>query len=233
MMKRLICSIIGCALIVAGIQKIAPKTDKQLYAAVVRLSDGKSGCTGVQVKTPSGKQVILTARHCMDIAENGGVAKDEAGKEHKVSPIASALIADLAIMSPIPGVEGLDIAKSVSDNQHIRIIGSGRALKPYMTEGRTIQEHTLRGAIGVVDSEMAYRACVSQANREIIMSMTEGLVCLEVDEVIMTTALVTEGVSGGPVLNDKGEVVGIAVIQAEYLSGVAKLKDIQELLKDK
>lgn len=236
MMKRLICSVVGALLIVAGVKEIAERRKPvDPHRAVLRISDGKGICSAVQIKTPSGKSMVLTAGHCMDIVKNGGVAKDDDGVEHKLIPIDESMSVDLGLAQGIEGLPALDIAKeALRERESVKLIGSGLGMRPYMQEGKAVQIYTVKSPLFLIMNELAYIDCMGKGNREVVEGPLGLPLCIQAESLMVTTANAAQGMSGGPAIDSKGKVVGITSASVEGVgSGIVELKHIQALLKDK
>src|ERR1019366_9353781 len=60
--------------------------DSYVRDRVLLVHSERGSCSGVRVKTPKGKTVVLTAGHCIELVEGGKVlSKDESGADELLS----------------------------------------------------------------------------------------------------------------------------------------------------
>lgn len=133
-MKRLIASIIlACGALCFASQK----SDAYIRNRVVMLVSPLGGCPGEQVRAASGKDYILSAKHCGSLSDKKGriMVIDEAGHELMRKIIGLDAKSDLLIMEGIPNLRGFDVGSSTKRFQKIRTFGHGRGLPTYETDG--------------------------------------------------------------------------------------------------
>lgn len=184
----------------------APKQSMNSWARdrVVMLYSATGACTGVQVKAPSKKVYILTARHCDRIADAAGniFATNEAGRIQTVRIIAKADgPADLMLMSSMDDVY-VPIANTEYTHERIFTMTHGNAFPSFRTDG------------------------------ELLKQIRVDVEDLTLDE-WFSTAWVIPGSSGGPAMNLRGELIGIVSLGGGPLSGLVPLSDIKAFLADK
>lgn len=199
-------------------------SDAYIRDRIFLLHSNIGTCSGVQVLV-EGKVRMLTAGHCVEVSEDGKtlMAKSESGKDVKISIIKEDPRSDLLILTAADD-KFLDIAKSLDNREHVHSMSHGLAYPTYRTDGSVID----------LDKEIAvtvgYGECPSKP-KFFFGGGPFGQVCiLKVKEVI-TTAWVVPGSSGGAMLNDKGELVGIISISNGPFSGIVKLLDILRFIR--
>ncbi len=213
---------------------VGPKSDSYIRDRVVRVQGvGGGECTGEQVRAPSGKDYILTAGHCDGIAVNNVVEvllEDGSTMPRKV--IAQDRMADLLLIEGLPSTQGLSIAEGSRPRDEIRTFTRGAGLPTYKTEGVLIDIRHMEVVIDPIKSERDLHKCMSMPKFK-VMSIGFAQVCIMVSDVMMSTAMVVHGSSGGAVLNARGELVGVVSMLDAPFSYFVSLKDIKAFLKDR
>jgi len=148
-----------------------------------------------------GEGLVVTNKHVVDTSTEYKIFLQD-GSEHKVLEIVKDPANDLAILK----VEGIDGHKALklgqSDNLKVGqfVIAIGTALGEF--------RHTVTTGV------------VSGLGRGIVAgNVYEGFV-ERLDDVIQTDAAINLGNSGGPLLNSKGEVIGVNVAVAQGAENV-------------
>lgn len=204
---KLMCLSIGFfALIVFGLSACSP-TEHSLRSRVIKLTGDAGLCSGEQIHAPSGQDYILTASHCKPLAKDGSIlATTEDGRSLLRRVIAEDPASDLLLLEGVPHMRGLDIAKYANKQEHIRTFTHGHRFATYKTEGHFIDYATV--GFQVEDS-----ACESgmpkYEKRKYSMFGIEMEVCVLSETMLATDALIVPGSSGGMVINDSGDLVGV------------------------
>lgn len=236
MLKKLIASILLLAAI-AAIPLLAPhpRSDKNLMSNTVRLV-GKGSCSGEQVQAPSGKKYILTAAHCRILADNFGemMVVTEDGRVLQRRVIAEDKKSDLLLIEEVPGLDGLEIADSVRKTEHVRTFTHGAGLDTYKTEGQLIQEMKIDILLGFISTPEQEKACESAPKTKVaeitVFDITLLKACILSVVEAASTAMTVPGSSGGMVVNDTGELVGVVSAGGDAFSFFVTLKDIKAFL---
>lgn len=224
-------------LLTAGCFLALSKSDDAIRARVVKLSSARNMCTGEQVRAPSGVDYILTAGHCRLIADANGymTVTTEDGKILKRKIIAEDEKSDLLLLEGLPGVQGLDIAQYVYEHQAIRTFTHGSNMVTHKTEGELIETHNVAVPMDLVEDDASAAKCTSQPKFKVLdLPSIFGSIrycVLSVDEVA-TTAKITPGSSGGPVVDSSGDLVGVASATDENWGYLVTLKDIKAFIRN-
>lgn len=220
--------IITCALL---LYVAVYPTDAYIRRSVVQLTNGQMSCTGEQIIAPSGKLFVITAAHCRGISEGTEkmTAVLEDGSKQTISVIAEDPTSDLLILTPVKGIPGLSIASSIYAHQHARAFTHGRAYATYKTEGEIVQEGTFEAPIFEINSFIDLLRCQAQPKYHPEMGLFSQSCVATLSEIIATVGVVP-GSSGGAILNDRGQVLGICTGEQDPFSFWVKLDDIHRFL---
>lgn len=210
-----------------------PPAKPLIYSKVVKLEGNGHVCSGEQVQAPSGESYILTAGHCSALADKDGIitAIDDNKDYHKVRVVAEDPKSDLLLLDGISGLEGIKVAKRREMNQHVRTFTHGANRDTYETDGVLLwDEHVMINTGKELASEEDVKACVSQPKFGLAMSLF-GMICvLSVTETV-TSAYITGGSSGGAVISDSGELVGVVSAGDGKIGLLVTLSDIHDFLR--
>lgn len=202
------------AAILAGLMLIGqwatapnPGADEYVRARTFLLYGREGSCTGTGVISPTtGKAYILTAAHCAVLVEGGTVnTKTETDIISVARFIDINVQKDLMLLSN-PYDVGIKIAPKVTVHEHVHTITWGLGFPPYRSDGE------------VVISEMPWpEPFNAYATRT------------------LASAYVLHGSSGGPLLNENNELVGIisAMLVDTHFSIEAALVDIKYFLGER
>ncbi len=195
-----------CLLLVSCISTPKQSMDNWVRDRVFKLSSLAASCSAVEVRAPSKRIYMLTARHCQILDEDGYItAIAEDGKESHLKIIAKALDSDLMLLAPADD-KAVMVAVKTTKHEHMWTMSHGRGLPSFRTDGEMIDTDV---EFPTGDGTTIHNA--------------------------MSTAHVEHGSSGGPALNDKGELIGIisTTDPTGFFSGMVPLSDIQSFLADK
>lgn len=229
--QRIMSAIAAFVILVSGI-KCGKPSEASIRSSVVIIRGEKGGsCSGEQVMAPSGESYILTAAHCLPLADSEGNLNvtTEDGRTLKRRVIAEDPASDLALAEGVPGIRPLEIGDSLERFQRVRTFTHGRGYPTYKTEGEVIGNEMVYIVIGSAESVEDEIKCVSKPKFRAMQSFF-GKVCVMVIEETAVTAGVVPGSSGGPVVNDNGELVGVVSASDGNFGYLVKLKDIKAFI---
>lgn len=147
--------------------------------------------------------LVLTNRHVVDVANAAFTVTTSTGKEYLATVVAKDSVLDVAIL---------------------KLVDAGRADFPAMVLGDsdTLSPGQSVVAIGYVLGQFKNSVSVgviSGLSRSLDASGANGR-AEHLDQVIQTDAAINPGNSGGPLLNLRGEVIGVNVATAEAVQSV-------------
>jgi S1-C subfamily serine protease len=206
-------------------------SESELMSKSVMLTGKGIECSGQQVKADSGLSYILTAAHCYIIAdENGDMnVQTQDGRQLKRKIIAEDPSSDLMLLEGVPGMKGLTVADSLGRFQHIRTFTHGHQKPVYKTEGAVIGTEEIIVPISDITNEDEENKCVSQSKNKVVDLLIKKICVLDVEETVVTAQIIP-GSSGGMVVDDSGQLVGIASATEGYFGYLVPLKDIKAFL---
>lgn len=196
--------------------------------------EGFGQCSGEQIVAPSGHTYILTAAHCKELRgdKNSITVSTEDGTKLERAIIAEDLKSDLLLLEGIPDKGGLSIADSSYQGQHVRTFTHGHGFPTYESQGALVGNshvHVMLGIIGI-----NYMGSCKGAKYKIIDIdagfMVVQACTLDVEETA-STAFIVPGSSGGMIVNDSGELVGVVSAGDGVFGYFVKLSDIQDFLE--
>jgi S1-C subfamily serine protease len=222
--------------------------------------DNTGGGTGFLVKAPSGKTFIVTNRHVCDDSKDGSmwVTVDGMTQDRKLKILKKSDQADLCLMEPIPGIEGLDIGDTPAVGDDVIYIGHPRLQARTYVSGELVGtkiETVIRGQVGKEISEAECKASKdsyiadtyeiylilrrlardvtpTQSIESLFKTSNKVTVCYERGQAYVTTLDVYGGASGSPMVNVYGEVVGVIYAGEQGQWGYAViLAELKQLLK--
>ena len=214
------------ALLLAYVVGGGSKSDQYFRNHAFLLNGAGGSCSGEQVRAPSGKDYILTASHCKKIALNGVfTVTAEDGTEYFEKIIAEDPASDLLLVEGVPHLRGLSVADHLSRFQHVRTFTHGQGLPTYETSGVIVGDGFIQAPVGGVDF------CVAGYPKYSLEMSMFGPMCILGVEETATTAKIVPGSSGGLVVNDSGQLVGVVSAAEDGIGYIVRLSDIQDFLK--
>ena len=224
------------ALLIAGCLWASCKgrSESWLRHRSVKLTSGRGGCSGEQVRSPHGEDYILTAGHCKVLEVDGSInVTDEDGTKITRRVIAEDPNSDLLLLEGLPGVRGIDIADSSYAKEHVRTFTHGSLMDTYKTEGELVQNKQVDVIVGMITNSEEAAACVSKP-KNIIYQMPPPFdfftACIMSTMETVSTAPIVPGSSGGMVVDDSGKLVGVASASDEHFYYFVRLQDIKAFL---
>jgi hypothetical protein len=240
MNKKLLSVILAAALFSAVFSDLGShNSDTYFKTKAVLLLNPEKGiqCSGEQIQAPSGVNYILSAAHCRIIAQDNGSIEvhDADGRVIQRKVIAEDPNSDLLLIEGLPNVEGLKVAEYDEFDQHIRTYTHGHGMPTYKTEGVILKDEYVEVGIEQV-KENKFDDCTQYPKnkvepREDLFAGSIYVCTLTVNET-MTTAFVVGGSSGGMVVDDSGNLVGVVSISDGPFSGLVRLADINKFLRN-
>lgn len=205
--------------------------DQRMASKVVQILNSKgSSCSGELVEGVSGATYILTAAHCRELSE-GGLYKvrSEAGATYYLPLVAEDDKSDLLLIQAYPGAEGLKPARVSYRSQRIITFTHGSGLNTYRTDGILIQERSALVGMFPIDSSEAEQRCLAAPKYKIVPDLF-GSFCVMDVPLTFSTAFIAPGSSGGPIVNESGELVGVVSAGGQGFGLFVRLTDIRAFL---
>jgi S1-C subfamily serine protease len=200
------------------------QSDKYIRDRVLMITGKNVLCSAIEVRAPSGKNYTMSAAHCAAMAINGYVtAINEDGDQKMIKVLEVDDPHDLMLLEPYDE-KSIDVAKSEQRHQRVHTITHGHGMPSYRTDGELLDIVNITLATPI-DSDEALAKC-----KNIVINDLE-LGCEKKYNVIMSTAQVLPGSSGGAVLNEEGKLVGIVSCTDGFFAGFIPIDDINNLLK--
>lgn len=223
-----------CLMLMGFASDYSRKVDSHVTSKVVRIIGDNGMCSGEQVKTAMGKSYVLTAAHCKELKIGlfGVYRVEDANKRmHFLKVIAEDPNSDLLLLEGLPNVEGLNIAeRSPPAFREIHTYTHGRNLDTYKTSGTIIEDK----AVPVIMFDIAVEAdearCKEMPKLMVLESMWGGKACVMFVPLTFSTAFVAPGSSGGAVVNEDGELIGVVSAGGQGFGLFVRLQDIKAFL---
>lgn len=213
-------------------------SDSYVRSTVVLLKSPSGSCTGVQVEGAKGGVYVLTAAHCRPLLIDDKVlAVNEDGAETVLSFVAEDPTSDLMLLTGSAIFGHVAIAKDLGFHEHVHAMTHGHGAPTYRTDGEILDRFTVSFLAFEILAEKDIDACLAKPKNEIKVDFMSGRVyCVATMSEQRTTAGAIPGSSGGPLLNDSGELVGIVSCgnpDLPIFNFYVTLSDIQKFLAAK
>lgn len=210
---------------------------KDVYKQVVMLKNNNKGsCSGQQIIAKSGIKYILSAAHCKVLSDDGQNINviTESGRELKRRIIAIDSNADLMLIEGAPGLEGLDIAQSSRAREHVETYTHGSGMDTYETDGVIIGDMEINFIVGQISTPEDAANCNTGTlhARDLDSFFGPISVCVFTSNETVITAKIVPGSSGGAIVNERHELVGVASATDGQFGFMVRLKDIQKFLNN-
>lgn len=189
---------ISCSEDYSGLKILGGKLDNSGFKSTVLLNlKNGATCTGTFIKP----KIVLTAAHCVEAAGNGSIRITDR------SPRSGSLKLDVK-------TDDFKQPSSVDDSNDVALLylkenpkwpvskiakSSPKAGDPVTLVGYG------RTDWGVDDSAQETR----KSGKNVIEKVDEDIIVVSADQISSTTAITDAGDSGGPLLNKKGEIIGV------------------------
>lgn len=157
------------------------------------------------------------------------LATTEDGRSLQRKIIAEDPDSDLILLEGIPAMRGIDIAKYAIRQEHVRTFTHGNRFSTYRTEGLLIDYTTVEAQVADAACELGfpkYRWIVGNS------FFGEMKLCVLTETAMASDALTVPGSSGGMVVNDSGQLVGVVSAGGRGFSFFVSAYDINHFLKN-
>ena len=198
---------------------------------------GRGSCSGVKIISPKGKFYILSAAHCalmLDEQHQSFRVTTEDKKVYSAYVISVNPSEDLLLLTDEKPTTGVFIARQSQLHEQVHTMTHGLGHANYRTDGEILETDTAQYAVFDIISEAQKQECEKLPNTK-IYSDFNGSTCVATLVNQVTTARVSPGSSGGMVLNDEDELVGIVsgVDSSGQFSAIVPLSTIRLFLADR
>jgi hypothetical protein len=231
-LKRLALCTIGALI---AVHVLCMHSESWIRQRVVKLSSARGMCSGEQVRAPSGVDYILSAGHCHGLAVGQEITVTDAeGHAIKRDIIAEDPDSDLLLIEGLPNLRGLDIADSVGISEHVRTFTHGANMATHKTEGEIMDTKQIDIFVNIIQDSKEESECTSSSKfqaKHVQTFFGELEVCMmELPETV-STAIIVPGSSGGMLVDDAGDLVGVASCTDDQFGYFVTLRDINKFLK--
>lgn len=208
-----------------------PKSEAEIRRNVVQLESSVGYCSGTQIHTSSGHEYILTAAHCEALAEDGYIKASFDGERAIPRRVIEASSeSDLMLLEGLPNRHGLDIAEDNQVGDHLRSFTHGLHLLTHKSQGELIQFSKVPVMVSIVTTDEEAQQCEVKPKNKVIDALFFKVCALYIESII-SDLKIHPGSSGGAVVNDVGELAGVAYASGEDFSLIVPVKDVQAFLK--
>lgn len=201
----------------------------------VMLIGSRGACSGEQVEAASGQSYILTAAHCRVVSDDGISIETitEDGRHIMRRIVAEDPYSDLMLLEGVPNLGALKIGTEIHKNDHVKTYTHGKRHATYKTEGDIMETEEVSIGIGIVGEN---GLICDMPKFQKITAMTPwgepAVVCVMTVKETFTTAMVVPGSSGGMVLNDHNELIGVVSAGDGNFGLLVRLQDIRKFLSN-
>lgn len=191
--------------------------------------------TGFHVQGSSGDVYIVTNRHVCELSLDGKVEIVEGRNETPKKILIMDPKWDLCLLEGQRGA-GLHLADRLWRGEEVAILGHPAGLDLAMTQGEIIGFQQMNLDAPLRDPADRQK-CLRWKNNSIqIIKDEDGhdlVVCRSSEPSIATTAQIEPGSSGSPMVNQQGEVVGVAFCNSseDFWARTVPLRALQGFLK--
>lgn len=235
-MRRIILAAIGLVLAIVMVMgyahnKAIRRSDPYIRNRVLMITGNGMQCTAIEIKAPSGKLYTLSAAHCSGMIVRAQVqAEAEDGSKKMLEFIAIDPEHDLLLLSAFND-KSIDVAKHDKKYERVHTLTHGHGMPTYRTDGFLLSDKIIT-IVEPIYSEEGMVECVPTPYQDLVFTV-DGIGCKKTINLTMATAQVVPGSSGGPAVNDAGELVGIVSVTDGFFSGFVPLHDIHMFLKSR
>lgn len=221
------CMFLVGAIILLNMTDRLPKNEQYIRSHVIQLESAVGMCTGVQVHTPKGEDLILSAAHCKELEQDGVIyASIDGGRRIPRHIVDVNKETDLMLVEGMPHLKGIEIASSAPLHRTYQAYTHGRGEATHRADGEYLEEKTVEVMVDVVIEEEERKKCEEQPHQRI----AEGMYCVRGYNMVVTTIKVEPGSSGGPVVNDNDELVGIVSSSNSFFSNMVPLHSVADFI---
>jgi len=200
-------------------------------SSVVMITDasGRMGGTGFGVEYEGSKYIMTNAHVCgiNNYTKTGiYVTIDNRKVRAKIKEVYKDH--DLCIMHHIEGVSTLSIGEAPSKGEMLHIVGYPSLQPKTLTSGEFVGYGTIQVLIEQAISTRDFKEC---RRGDIVEQTWMGAACIRKFYASYTTIPILGGSSGSPVINDYGNVVGVAFAGSPMLGNWAKVVPVEFIKK--
>jgi S1-C subfamily serine protease len=208
--------------------------DSYIRQRVVKLMSPEGSCSGIVIEAPkSHKSYTLSAGHCMILVKSGKVtAQLEDGTKTTLDFIAEDAASDLMLLSAPADSQGIEIADRLSIHQAVHTLTHGGGAPTYRTDGEAMGISEAKVPMFDIITDADKVKCSAQIKLQVAQEMGMEYCIMDLD-MMVTSAAIIPGSSGGAVVNDSGRLVGIVSAYNGKFSMIVLLSDIERFLKDR